>query len=154
MSETPHGKPPVDCECQICFDDIDESSYVEYKCAGGVDGPWQVATICATCTEYLRTSQYNKYVSDLAKTKCAAEQRRLLEAGPPINLFEPHGLPCGCGGCDGPRAEVALLWYAGEGDKDPKLEGSLVGEARQAWWNEQKKFRIVDEDAPADPATE
>merc|ERR1711916_411925 len=90
-------------------------------------------------------SQYQKYVDDLAKTTCAAEQRRLLADGPPVNIYEPHGMPCVCGTCEG-RLEVAALWYASKGDVSPQLEGALTGKARMAFWEEQKKFRIQDED--------
>jgi hypothetical protein len=41
---------------------------------------------CATCVDYLLTSQWQKYVDQLAKASCKAEQRRLLDKGPPINI--------------------------------------------------------------------
>merc|ERR1711991_182826 len=142
-----HGTPAGDC--MICFEELDERNYVEYKCTE--DGAWKAASLCEFCVEYLKGSQYKKYVDDLAKTTCAAEQRRLLADGPPVNIYEPHGMPCVCGTCEG-RLEVAALWYASKGDVSPQLEGALTGEARMAFWEEQKKFRIQDEDDADDDA--
>ena len=41
-----------------------------------------------------------------------------------------------------------MLFYGDETDgreQSAKLEGSLEGAERLAWWEEQKKFKIVDE---------
>jgi hypothetical protein len=68
----------------------------------------------------------------------------MLNAGPPINLKDKHMFPSP----DGEDKEICALWYAdvtGGREVDPKLEGSLVGEERLSWWEEQKKFRIIEE---------
>jgi hypothetical protein len=92
------------------------------------------------CIGQLLSTQWNAYVSALAKTTCKAEQRRLLARGPPINLRDPKALPCA------EEGEVQLLWYMAEGaEKSAKLEGSLEGEEREKFFDEQKKFYIQDE---------
>ena len=55
---------------------------------------------------------------------------------------EKHLLPCPDEG------EAHSLFYgSGDGGKEvsAKLNGSLEGEERLKWWEEQKKFKIVDE---------
>lgn len=41
---------------------------------------------------------------------------------------------------------VSELWYMTDDTvRSAKLKGSLEGDARMAWWEEQKKFKIVEE---------
>ena len=49
-------------------------------------GKWLPCHFCLTCTEYLLQTQWKKYTDGLAKATCKAEQRRLLDKGPPINI--------------------------------------------------------------------
>jgi len=155
-------------------------------------GPWKPALICTDCIEQLIESQYHAYTHKLANPSCAAEQRRLLNAGPPVNvsvrgLFcwswgcgldlglglglggrvvngallckmkcddgvcsvvqERLGLPCDAHGEDDKvKCEVQKLWYSADAtEHSPKLDGSLEGEARMAYWNEQRSFIIASE---------
>ena len=63
------------------------------------------------------------YTTSLAKTTCKAEQRRLLQKGPPINISDARALECPDGG------EVHSLWYCSDGlEHSAKLEGSFEGE--------------------------
>ena len=65
------------------------------------------------------------YTTSLAKTTCKAEQRRLLQKGPPINISDARALECPDGG------EVHSLWYCSDGlEHSAKLEGSFEGEVR------------------------
>eukprot|EP01139_Manchomonas_bermudensis_P015393 Amastigsp_a510117_159.p3 type:complete len:145 gc:universal Amastigsp_a510117_159:740-306(-) len=126
-------------ECLICYDDITAETYAEYKATA--DGPWLPALICANCIQVLLDTLYNKWVNDLKCTKCAAEQRRMLARGPPVNVYDAHALPAE----NDNHGEIAALWFAARGDVSPKLKDSLEGQARLDFWNEQKQFQIVDD---------
>jgi len=124
-----------------CFGDLDKDCYVEYKAT--TDGPWLASKFCETCVGYLLTSQFQKYKDSLANTKCKAEMRRLVEAGPPVNVFDKNALPCEN---DTKNGEVAVLWYSSDGQEhSAKLEGSLEGEERAKYWEEIKKFYSAEE---------
>jgi hypothetical protein len=103
------------------------------------------------CVSYLLTLQFKKYVEDVAKSDCRAELRRLLTKGPPVNLKEEVGLPTPDG-----SGEVYRLWFSSDKEEhSAKLEGSLEGEERKAWWDaqiaeaERKYGPLNGEDAPA-----
>lgn len=162
MSEFSHQTPADGLTCMSCWDDIDSTSYVEYRASSS--SAWKGAGFCETCITYLMKSQWDIYTNSLAKTTCKAEQRRLLErsvacftlfcfwrlnsffcfwmnfSGPPINLKDATALECPGGG------EVHSLWYMSDGQEhSAKLDGSLVGEEREKYWSEQKSFYITDE---------
>ena len=145
-----------------CYGDLDKDCYVEYKSV--LDGPWLPAKFCEMCVSYLITTQFNKYKDSLANTKCKAEMRRLVEAGPPVNVYDKTALPCeseseGKGEekdststststtkDTSKNGEVVALWFMSDGkEHSPKLSGSLVGEARNAYWAEVKAFYSADE---------
>jgi hypothetical protein len=108
-----------------CWDDIDDNNYVEYRATA--NGDWQPSGFCETCVSYLLKTQWDLYTSALAKTTCKAEQRRLLKAGPPVNLKDAKALPCPDEG------EVHSLWFKSDSaEHSAKLEGSLTGEVRYA----------------------
>eukprot|EP00596_Hydrurales_sp_CCMP1899_P001337 CAMPEP_0119041888 /NCGR_PEP_ID=MMETSP1177-20130426/14160_1 /TAXON_ID=2985 /ORGANISM="Ochromonas sp, Strain CCMP1899" /LENGTH=105 /DNA_ID=CAMNT_0007008289 /DNA_START=231 /DNA_END=548 /DNA_ORIENTATION=+ len=88
----------------------------------------------------IQKTQWSTYTTALEKTTCKAEQRRLLAKGPPINVSDTKALPCPDGG------EVHTLWYMSDGlERSAKLEGSLTGEDRQKYWDEQASFYIAEE---------
>ena len=57
------------------------------------DAPWKPALICTECIGELIATQYKTYTHTLAHPSCAAEQRRLLEAGPPVNVSVRPAMP-------------------------------------------------------------
>eukprot|EP00608_Synchroma_pusillum_P005526 CAMPEP_0198429728 /NCGR_PEP_ID=MMETSP1452-20131203/9272_1 /TAXON_ID=1181717 /ORGANISM="Synchroma pusillum, Strain CCMP3072" /LENGTH=228 /DNA_ID=CAMNT_0044150145 /DNA_START=37 /DNA_END=721 /DNA_ORIENTATION=- len=133
-----HGNPAEGMECMCCMEDITMNLYVEYCESEGA--PWRPATFCRMCIEHLLSTQWNQYCDRLRMTKCKAEQRRLLTAGPPVNIKDPNAMPCGDDG------EVFALWYGLDRQvHSAKLEGSLTGEAREKYWEEQRAFFVVDE---------
>lgn len=133
-----HKEPAEGATCMSCWDDIDSSSYVEYRASE--DGEWKQSGFCETCVLYLQKSQWELYTNALAKTTCKAEQRRLLTSGPPINLKDATALECP------DKGEVHSLWFMSDGQiRSAKLEGSLIGEEREKYWNSQKDFYITDE---------
>lgn len=141
-----HASPEPGTACASCWDDLAAESYVEFQAAEG--GPWLPSKYCSTCVDYLLRTQWSVYTTALAKVTCKAEQRRLLERGPPINLRDPTALPCPDDG------EVYALWFMGGNEiRSAKLEGSLVGEERRKYWDEQLSFQFdeVDENAAAAP---
>lgn len=116
-----HALPVVGATCMSCWDDIDGNNYVEYKAVE--NGDWLASGFCQVCVGYLLKTQWELYTSALAKTTCKAEQRRLLKAGPPINLKDVKALPCPDEG------EVFSLWYMSDNaEHSAKLDGSLTGE--------------------------
>eukprot|EP00953_Heterococcus_sp_UTEX-ZZ885_P030338 16036-Heterococcus_DN1.PRE.2 len=141
-----HSAPSEGMECMACMEEIDTDGYVEYRTE---HGPWMPSLFCATCVDYLLTSQWQKYVDQLAKASCKAEQRRLLDKGPPINISDRNAMPCP------DNAEVALLWYGRDSQEhSAKLAGSLTGTERQVWWDEKLAFRFEeDEQVPSTDAT-
>lgn len=118
-----HHTPLEGSTCMSCWDDIDSSNYVEYKATEA--SSWVASGFCEVCVSYLLKAQWELYTSALAKTTCKAEQRRLLKAGPPVNLKDAKALPTP------DDAEIYSLWYASDGQEhSAKLEGSLVGEVK------------------------
>lgn len=144
-SDESHGSP-AGLECMCCFGDIDASCYVEYKAVA--EGKWLRSKFCEICVTYLLKSQFQKYKDTLAKSKCQAEMRRMVTAGPPVNVKDAVALPCGedegvIG--DSHNGEVHSLWYSSDGEvHSAKLEGSLEGDARERYWQEIREFYVVD----------
>lgn len=116
---------------------IEEGTYAEYQ--GVADGPWLSAGCCKACIVTMRDRQFTDFVHGLQNATCAAQHRRMLANGPPINVREVTTLPCPDDG------EIVGLWFCDEGDTSPQLKGSLTGEARLEWWEEQKKFAPANE---------
>ncbi len=138
-----HGSPIKDSSCACCWEDLSVENYVEYRAQA--DGEWKPSGFCEDCVKMLLQSQWKTYTDGLAKTTCKAEQRRMLEKGPPINVSDKSALPCPDGTEKG-NAEVHSLWYMSDGQEhSAQLEGALTGEDRTRYWEEQKAFYIVDE---------
>jgi len=145
-SEEHNTKPLKGASCMVCYEDIEEANYLEYQTSEG--SQWFPSRFCSECVESIRQSQFGKYISDLAKTTCAKEQKRLLERGPPINIHDTHGFP------ESDGEEIYSLWsLATKQVITAKLEGSLEGEERLKLWEAEKAFIIhneaeVEEDGP------
>jgi hypothetical protein len=80
-----------DDKCLICFDVLDESNSVEFTLESNSN--WLKSRFCLSCVKDLQETQFQKYCDDLAGTTCAKEQKKLLERGPPVNIFDKHGFP-------------------------------------------------------------
>ena len=133
-----HGEAESGSTCGCCWEDLSAANYVEYRASA--ESQWLPSKFCEDCVGILLASQFDQYRKSLSTTTCKAEQRRLLEAGPPINLKDKTALPTPDDG------EVYSLWYASDGcEHSAKLEGSLEGEERKKFWDEQKDFVIKDE---------
>ncbi|KAG5187566.1 hypothetical protein JKP88DRAFT_235159 [Tribonema minus] len=138
-AEEGHSAPAEGKECMVCMDDIDMEKYVEYRVGAG--GPWKPCGFCVTCVETLLATQWQKYVDQLAKASCKAEQRRLLDRGPPITIYDRNGLPCPEG------QDVDMLWYGRDKQEySAKLAGALEGQARRDWWDEKLQFKFEEAD--------
>ena len=44
-----HGKPEDGMECGVCFDDVTEENYTEFR--DGADRPWKKSNLCEPCVE-------------------------------------------------------------------------------------------------------
>ena len=138
-SFTSHEAAAAGMTCASCWDDVDESNYVEYRASS--DGAWLPSGYCEMCIGVLQESQYHKYIEGLTKSTCKAEQRRLLDRGPPINVTDINALVCPN------KGEVHSFWFSSDkSEHTAKLDGSLEGEEREKLWDEQKAFYINDED--------
>lgn len=144
MSEGSHGSPVEGSSCACCWDDITSENYVEYRSFDSSSAhsslQWLPSGYCQACVEQLIKTQWYTYVSSIEKSTCRAEMKRLLARGPPVNVRDPKAMPCP------DEREVAELWYISDGAvHDAKLEGSLTGEAREAFWKEKLEFFLEDE---------
>jgi hypothetical protein len=121
---------------------------------------------------HLLKTSWQKYLKGVEQADCQATLNRLIAGqreivfwgvdcalsvvvcpgGPPINLVDATGLPCPPAGSSDPASEsgaVHQFWHESDGkEHSAKLEGSLTGEARMAWWSERKVF-MQDSSAPA-----
>ena len=112
-----------------CMSDLDETNYCEQQAEQG--GKWLPSGFCQICVTHLLKTQWPNYTKALAAVTCKAEQNRLLKRGPPINVSDKTAMPCP------DDVEVHALWFmSGNEYRSAKLEGSLVGEERQAYWDE------------------
>ncbi|KAI4836782.1 hypothetical protein MKS88_004586 [Plasmodium brasilianum] len=141
LTENNHvEKVPENLVCLICYDDIDENTYIEYQTHEF--GEWHPSMFCMNCTGILIETQYHKYINNVQKSECLREQKNLLEMGPPINIKDKNGFPLSDG------KEIYSLWYfCDKKVHSAKLDGSLVGEERMKMWDELKKFLITEEKA-------
>ncbi|CZU00193.1 hypothetical protein PFAG_05589 [Plasmodium falciparum Santa Lucia] len=129
---------PENLVCLICYDDIDESNYIEYKT--DEHSKWYPSKFCLTCTGILIDSQYEKYINSVQKSECLKEQTSLLKMGPPINVKDKNGYP------QSDDKEIYSLWYfCDKKIHSAKLKGSLMGEERMKLWNELKNFLIKED---------
>ncbi|KYN96087.1 hypothetical protein PGSY75_1449800 [Plasmodium gaboni] len=129
---------PQNLVCLICYDDIDESNYIEYKT--DEHSKWYPSKFCLNCTGILIDSQYEKYINSVQKSECLKEQTSLLKLGPPINVKDKNGYP------ESDDKEIYSLWYfCDKKIHSAKLKGSLMGEERMKLWNELKNFLIKEE---------
>lgn len=121
-------------ECSICFDEITKDNYVLYK--DKEDTLWLKSNYCKSCIQYLISTQWERYVDSVDKANCAAELRRLLELGPPINLREKSFI------CNNERSEVYKLYYD-SGEQSAKLNGSLTGVELDDWLKNQQETLLL-----------
>jgi hypothetical protein len=117
-------------ECKCCSK-IDNSNYVLYKDRELED--WKSSFYCTDCIKYMLLTQWEEYVKLINSANCESALKRLIEEGPPINIRDMMGLPC-----ENETKEPLYLYYD-EGHRYAQLKGSLIGEARQKWWDELKK---------------
>lgn len=128
---------PENLCCLICYEDIGEDNYIEYKVSENSE--WYPCKFCKDCTEILLQGQFHNYMKSVQKSDCVKEQKSLIESGPPINVKDKNGFPQ----TDG--KEVHSLWFFSDKQiHSAKLDGSVVGEERIKLWEELKKFLIKD----------
>lgn len=129
-----HGKPLEGMTCLCTWDDITEEEYCEYQTAPSMD--WHPCLYSAEVVEQLLASQFQNYVDNVQKSDCAKELTRLLTSGPPIWLHDKQALPLPEG-----ETHVVNLWFCRDGrEVSAKLKGALVGEEREALWDNLKQF--------------
>eukprot|EP00551_Chaetoceros_affinis_P003130 CAMPEP_0203642234 /NCGR_PEP_ID=MMETSP0088-20131115/7597_1 /ASSEMBLY_ACC=CAM_ASM_001087 /TAXON_ID=426623 /ORGANISM="Chaetoceros affinis, Strain CCMP159" /LENGTH=129 /DNA_ID=CAMNT_0050497981 /DNA_START=85 /DNA_END=474 /DNA_ORIENTATION=- len=120
------------------MEDINEESrnYVEYQCYPSMK--WKPALFEQSVVENLLESQFDQYIGRVKKTDCQAELRRLLEKGPPIYIYDKHGLAL-----DDDDEYVIKLWYASDGEeRSAKLKNAVEGKEREDLWKSLNEFLI------------
>jgi len=101
---------------------------------------WKPAQFEQSVVEQLLESQFQAYIDRVKKTDCQAELRRLLEKGPPVYIYDQHGLAL-----DDDEEYVVTLWFANDGqERSAKLKNAVDGEERQKLWDSLNKFLIVE----------
>jgi len=134
MAEGVHGKPADGMECMVTFDDITEENYCEYLAQPS--GTWLPAKFSDSVVKEMIDTQFQKYLDDVEKAArdCAAAVRRLVVKGPPIFLFDAHGLPLPEG-----DTHISEVWYCnGNSTASAKLKGALEGAERESLWDGQR----------------
>jgi hypothetical protein len=146
-----HGPVPEGLECMVTMEDIDETNYVEYQCRPS--GIWRSANIEESVVRQLLKSQFHTYIARVKTTDCQAELKRLLTAGPPVYISDPHGLPIISSSSEDvvmvddvtADSHIGALWYASTDTVvSAVLDGAVQGEEREVLWAELKQFVIVD----------
>ena len=143
-SETHATTAPQGLECLITFEDIDGENYCEYQTAPSM--LWHPAKASFDAIEYLRTTQFQRYMDRVQSTDCAAEMSRLLTKGPPIYVDESNCLPLPYG-----ETHVFRFWRMRDNtDVSAVLQGALHGDERQALWDQLRSIHAAvqaDDDA-------
>jgi hypothetical protein len=145
-----HGPVPEGLECMVTMEDIDETNYVEYQC--WPSGTWRSANIEESVVRQLRKTQFHNYIARVKTTDCQAELKRLLTAGPPIYISDPHGLPISTSSSEEDvvveteeDSHIGALWFASTDTvMSAVLDGAVQGEERDMLWAELKQFVIVE----------
>mmetsp|Transcript_27981 Transcript_27981/g.34529 ORF Transcript_27981/g.34529 Transcript_27981/m.34529 type:complete len:154 (+) Transcript_27981:231-692(+) len=138
QSTVEHGKPTEFMSCLVTMEDITDENYVEYQCYPSMK--WKPAQFEQSVVEQLLESQFQAYIDRVKKTDCQAELRRLLEKGPPVYIYDQHGLAL-----DDDEEYVVTLWFANDGqERSAKLKNAVDGEERQKLWDSLNKFLIVE----------
>ena len=124
-------------DCSVCCDNIDENNFVLYK--DQKDADWKSSTFCVSCIKHMLATSWATYVNKIEKADCAEALKRAVNIGPPIN-FRDTGLVC-----DNESKEVESFYYDGR-IQLAKLEGSLIDEERNKWWEKLKsEIKKMDE---------
>ena len=135
-----HGSPPEGMECLAMMEEIDASNYVEYQTFPSLR--WRPALYCAEVVEHALANQYKTWMERMQTSDCAAEIKRLLDAGPPVWIADKHALPLADG-----ETHVCKLWFmADDREVSAMLAGALDGADRQALWDELKMVHAATAD--------
>lgn len=116
---------------------------VEYQCYPSLK--WKPSLFEASVIQQLLHTQFQNYLTRVKSTDCQAELKRLLKSGPPIYIYDKHGLPLDEEGSSGGDTHVCKLWFASDGkERSAKLTNALEGEERERLWQELKEFVIME----------
>ena len=109
---------------------------------------WKAASFEMSVIQHMLDNQFEEYINRVKKTDCQAELRRLLKNGPPIYIYDKHGLAL-----EDDEEYVVKLWFSSDNkERSGKLKGAVEGVQRDVLWKELKQFIIVEgsEDIDAD----
>jgi hypothetical protein len=157
-AQASHGEPPEGFECLVTMEDITSANYVEYQCYPSLQ--WKPAKMEQAVIEELLRTQFRTYIERVKTTDCQAELKRLLAAGPPVHVSDPHGLPLnnddndatnnaqggtGTTEDDDDDTHIEQLWFASDNrERSAKLEGAVEGEEREKLWQDLQQFIVVE----------
>ena len=115
---------------------------VEYQCYPSLK--WKPSLFEASVIQQLLHTQFQNYLTRVKSTDCQAELKRLLKSGPPIYIYDKHGLPLDEEGSSGGDTHVCKLWFASDGkERSAKLTNAVEGVERERLWQELKEFIIT-----------
>ena len=126
-----HDRFPKQAECTACFGQIDSSNYVLYK--DDIFKDWITCGYCLECVEYMLQHSWESFVDQVIKADCLAALTKLLARPPPTNFRDGVGVPC-----NNETGEVVKFYFNGA-EQSAKLEGALVGDERDQWYDEMKQ---------------
>ena len=96
--------------------------HYELTCFTSSLNEWISLSLSPPKHTHTHTQNKKQYVKAVLHPSCAAEHKRLVEPGPPINLRDPKGLPVEDEGIE--RGEVKSFWHASDGSThSAKLKG-------------------------------
>ena len=95
-----------------------QGNYVELQVAPSM--AWRPCLFEQEVVSQLLATQFGVYMKAVETTDCLAELRRLVEAGPPRWVSDPHGLPLPEG-----QTHVAALWFSSDSSiRSAELSGA------------------------------
>ena len=128
----------------ICCSDMDTSNYAEFRMSES--DSWFPSPYCSQCiADNFIMKQWSRYLELVHKADCAAALRRLLSKPVPTHVSDR-----GFASDENPEGRVHSFWFS---DQDrivsARLEGSLEGEALEAFVKQQHEMLAAFEVAEA-----
>jgi hypothetical protein len=146
VSKVQHGRAWDGMCCLGTMEDITDENYVEYQSFPSM--VWMPSLFERCVVQELLETQFTKYLERVQTTDCMSELTRLVSAGPPIYLSDPHALPLASEN----DTHICQLWYSSPNSTTETtttdidrgeyhsaiLHGAKVGTEREELWEQLK----------------
>ena len=80
-------------ECQVTFEDVPLSLFVQYRFSEDSPTAWRVAAVTEEALVELKKAMFASWEEQIRRPSCEAAFRRLLQAGPISKVFDKHLFP-------------------------------------------------------------